>query len=485
MSLSEGFSRPLLAYRDGRLAMDGVALADLVDQHGTPFFLVSERRLVENFRALEAGLSSAGSDVVLRYCAKSNNEAGVLRVLGREGAALLASHLAEVDLALACGFPPERIAYQRPAAPAAEIAAVLDRGVSFLHVFRPEEMVRLATIAERDGRAVQVSLRLRDDPPRRPVPRAPLASLNARLGLSLAEAVAVARDLRKWRKDRRGCDVRIVALNAYIGTQQRGATAFDGALRHTCELAHTLRREGLAEIEEINLGGGVPSPTMRRLGLRDLWARWRDRPLATETRRFATGARGARREFVPAGGDAPEHLAAFGRQLAERFRIAGTLAGLAKLPRLAAEPGRSIVGNAAIVVSRVVDAQGRWLFLDASRNFLGESPLLFSRAILPLRRDDRVPAERYFHLSGCTLNTTDVLDLRRRLPALHAGDALAFCDAGAYSISRATRYAGMAPPVFLQRADGSVHLIRRAEGVAELSGPMLPALAPSADDSRT
>jgi diaminopimelate decarboxylase len=70
------------------------------------------------------------------------------------------------------------------------------------------------------------------------------------------------------------------------------------------------------------------------------------------------------------------------------------------------------------------------------------------------------------------LNTMDVFALRRKLPEPRVGEALAICDAGAYSISRASRYAGLSPPVFLARVDGSIEQIRRREGLADLTSAM-------------
>jgi diaminopimelate decarboxylase len=202
------------------------------------------------------------------------------------------------------------------------------------------------------------------------------------------------------------------------------------------------------------------------VGPRQLWARWRDR----------SPGRGSLRDGGElAGGPTPLRLEAYARRLAGRYAAIAASAGLARVPSLAAEPGRSIVGNATVLVSTVTAVEGGWLFLDASRNFLGESPLLFSRQLLPLREPAQ-PRRRFVHLSGSTLNTMDVLDLRRRLPPMAAGDALAFCDAGAYTISRATRYAGMAPAVLLVGRDGAVRPIRRPEGVADLAAPMTPAV---------
>jgi diaminopimelate decarboxylase len=193
---------------------------------------------------------------------------------------------------------------------------------------------------------------------------------------------------------------------------------------------------------------------LRRIGPRRLLARWRDRP-------------------APAAGGSQEEFAA---RLARRYAELVDGARLPERPRLAAEPGRSIVGDAAVLVSRVQGVSGRWAFLDASRNFLPESPLLFSRRILPLA--EAAPGKDkedgcFYHLSGSTLNTLDVLDLRRRLPRLEPGDALAFCDAGAYSISRASPYAGLPPAVYLLQEDGEVRRVREAGGVEHLLHPMI------------
>jgi len=437
--------------------MDGVALREVAARHGTPFFLVSERRLVANYRALANGLGGASAGATLRYCAKANNEAGVLAVLAREGSSLLASHLAEVELGLACGFPASRIAYQRPSPPPSEVAAVLAAGVRLVHAFRPEDLAVFSAAAERGALRLCVSLRLRDE---RGISLSPLAALNRRLGLTAAEAREAARACRGSER------LRIAALNVYVGTQQDGLRAFARGLRRACELARALEVEGAAEIAEINLGGGVPSPTLRRIGPRRLWARWRDRSTGP-------GRLGDAGEL--AGGPTPPGLEAYARRLAGRYAAIAAASGLARVPALAAEPGRAIVGDATVLVSTVTATEGSWLFLDASRNFLGESPLLFSRQVLPLR-EPAGSRRRFVHLSGSTLNTMDVLDLHRRLPPMAAGEALAFCDAGAYSISRATRYAGMAPAVLLLGRDGAVRPIRRPEGVADLAAPMAPAV---------
>jgi diaminopimelate decarboxylase len=431
-----------LGYRGGVLCLEGTPLPELAASLGTPFFLFSESRLRANYQALARGLSGAGT--TLRYCAKTNHEAAVLRTLAQCGSHLLASHAAEVELALRCGFAPERIAYARPVLTPAELSSVLAAGVPLLHVHRPEDLPLMEAAAAREGRRVRVSLRLKQEGG---LALSPLDRLNLRLGLSGEEALEAVRRLR------RSASLEPWAVNFYLGTQQASLAGFTRGFRRVLALLARIAAETGVLIREVNLGGGIPSPSLSRMSPGRWLARWRDLPAPARS------------------SDTPEEFAA---RLAGRFRELVEAARLPEPPALAAEPGRSIVGGAAVLVTRVQGVSGRWAFLDASRSFLPESPLLFARRILPLEEPGRGEPGRFYHLSGSTLNTLDVLDLRRRLPRLAPGQALAFCDAGAYSISRASPYAGLPPAVYLLQEDGEVRRVRRAGNVDHLLHPMIP-----------
>jgi diaminopimelate decarboxylase len=297
----------------------------------------------------------------------------------------------------------------------------------------------LESIAVREGRRVRVSLRLRQEDGIGLLDR-----LNRRVGLGESEVLEACRRFARseW--------IEPVAVNFYLGTQQSSLAGFTKGFRGVLALLARIAAETGVAMREVNLGGGIPSPSLRRIGPRRLLARWRD---------------------LPADGGA--NLEDFATRLAERFREMVDGSRLPVRPTLAAEPGRAIVGDAMILISRVRGMNGSWAFLDASRNALPESPLLFSRRILPLREAPKGEPRRFYHLSGSTLNTLDVLDVRRRLPRLETGDALAFCDAGAYSISRASSYAGVPPAVYALQADGEVRLVRRAGDVDQLLHPMI------------
>jgi diaminopimelate decarboxylase len=433
----------MLEYVDNQLAFAGIAIRQLAGGIETPFFLVSERRLRENYAALTRGLGACAGAV--RYCAKTNNEAGVLSILAGCGSSVLVSHLAEALLAFECGFAARDIAYQKPVILEGEIRPLLRAGITLLHAFRMEDLDRIEQAAQAEGCEARILLRLRDGRPGFCL--SPLGFLSGRLGFAGPELVRAALRVRASGR------MALQGINCYGGTQ-REALRRDGLLlRRMVALAGELRQRHGIDLAEINLGGGLPSPAMRRVGAGSLLRRLRD-------------------DFRFSGSTEP--IEARCRRLADLFRAACSGAGLDPAPRLTLEPGRALVADAAVLVTAVRALQGKWLFLDASRNVLGESPLLLTRQILPaLRRPGR--RERFFHLSGGTLNTMDLLDLHRRLPTPEAGDLLVFGGAGAYSISRAARYAGLAPAVYLLGLDGSLRKIRRREGAGDLAGPMLMA----------
>jgi len=444
---------PGLSEVDGRWLFDGRPLRRLAEPLETPCFLFSARRIEASYRALADGIAAAGRPPVLRYCAKTNFEATILERLAGLGSHLLASHAAEVELARACGFAAERIAYQRPVLEAAELDRAMDAGIDLFHAHRAADLATLGAAAARRRRTLRVSLRLR---PPAGLAAGPLGWLNRRVGFAWDElpaaAAAVAGD----------SGLALYAVNVYLGTQQSSPRRFtsllDGLL---ARLAEVERRTGV-RLAEVNLGGGVPSPGLRRLTIAGLPARLLDRP-------GPAGAPGA-----DPSGDA---LFRFGGALAAAFHRAAERAGLSTPPTLALEPGRAIVGEAGLLLGRVRAVEGRWIFLDAGRKELGESSLFLPRRLVPLW--DGASGRRVHHLSGPTLDTLDVVDLWRRLPTPAPGALLAIGDAGAYSLSRASRYATTPAAAWLLTEDGATVRIRRPEGWRDLAAAMDPDGAPS------
>ncbi len=433
----------MLTYENDVLHIEGKSLQKLADELETPFFLLSESRIRGNYTALERGLSTSDVRIKIRYCAKTNNEAGVLRLLADCGSDILVSHLSEAQLALQCGYSPEKIAFQRPVLTEEEVHSVLKMGVTFFHAYRMGHLDILRRVANASDVNVMISLRLRNDAPSSLF--SPVGFLSRRLGFKSSEIFPAVTFIL----ESRGLHLR--ALNFYRGTQQGKPRRYQYLLRKSANLTSRIHSQYGIAIDEINLGGGIPSPSIRGVVKRML-------------------RRGQTLSWASANSTTAQED--YARHLSGQFYQEVHSIGLPKPPILALEPGRSIVGDAGILITRVRDVHGKWAFLDASRNYLGENPLLFTRHILPVDMRGRNYL-RYYHLSGSTLNTTDVIDLWRRLPSLTSQDVLALCDAGAYSISRSNRYAGMAPAIYLLKTDGSLRMIRRPEESTDLISPMI------------
>jgi diaminopimelate decarboxylase len=409
-----------LEYRNGVLHFDNTSIGALAGRASSPFFLISRDRIVRNYAMLAAGLAAWPQRSRIRYCAKTNDEPAVLSAVAAAGGDLVVSHVGEAEQALRCGFSARQIAYQQPVLTPEAIERALALGLDFFHVFHLSDLRILEEVSGAVRQTVRVSLRLRS--PRRWYDISPVSLCARRFGLSYDDALTgIGRILASW-------TLKLAGFNFYLGTQQ---TIGRGQHRRAARVALSLAARARAmdcQVQEINFGGGISSPSLRRNSLAGAASRLLDSPAWSD----------------PEGSAA--RLAATFREELERSRLGSA-------PTLVIEPGRSLVSDAGVLVTRVRRVEGRWVFLDGSRNHLPESFVLFSRRILPVKEpgDHR---SRFRHFSGGTLNTMDVIDMWRRVPALEPGDLIALCDAGAYSISRASRYAGAIPPVYFTTAGG-------------------------------
>lgn len=434
----------MLNYRNGVLHLEEKSLKSLADEVGTPVFLFSESQLRANYTALMQGLSAHGRAAIIRYCAKTNNESAVLTTLAACGSEVMVSHLGEAQLALQCGFAPDKIAYQRPVIVEEEVRAVLKAGITLFHAYGMQDLQLIEEVTSSLGIKIRISLRLRNDSL---VARlSPLGFLSRRLGFQAVDIESAMERLQKsqWLK--------FYAINFYCGTQQESIAPFRALIRKVVRMCLRIQTRFGIVPEEINFGGGAPSGSLVRIGLLRWWNAAAEKP---------------------EGSDSPQLLEAFARDISAKFSQEAQSQGLTPVPAVAMEPGRSIVGNAGILLGRVCALRENWAILDASHNYLPESSLAFRRRVLPLTETRAKSSLRHYHLSGGTLNTLDVIDFRRKLPNLEVGDILCFADAGAYSISRASRYAGLSPAVYMLRAEGTLQMIRRPEGFSDLICPML------------
>jgi len=426
----------LITIGDGGVQVDGRSVADLAESLPTPFFLFSERTISENLKRLSDAFTAYPGAFNIDYCVKTNYLPALVRLFCKAGVGAMVSCGWELRLALRCGFDPERITFHGACKTPEELASAVDAGIGLIHVYSEEELDILQEIAAEKGRHVDVSVRLSTPGPW--WSRGLAGWYAKRLGIPWEQASPI------FSKSKTLPCIRSMGLSLHLGTQIRTACTYTRAISALCALIRNLESEGHT-VERISLGGGWPSPTLLKTELKTLL-------------KGLTGKTAPRPETT---------LNEIPRKAA--YSIAAELGDSPESPGLRLEPGRGLIGSAGALITRVVSIRGRWVFVDASRNFLPESSLVGQRRILSAAAATG-GRSCLRHISGRTVNTMDVMALGVRLPRLRAGDILVFMDAGAYSLSRATRYAGTIPAAYFLSESGELTEIRKEDQYEDIVG---------------
>jgi diaminopimelate decarboxylase len=402
------------AVRDGRLHAESVPLEDVARRFGTPCFVYSRAALEGAFRAFSAPL--AGRDHLVCYAMKANSNLAVLDVFARLGAGFDIVSGGELARVVAAGGDPGKVVFSGVGKSAAEIREGLAAGILCFNVESAGELDRIERIAGESGTRARVSVRVNPDVDPKTHPYISTGLRENKFGVAADDALGL------YRKAAASRHLQVVGIDFHVGSQLTEVSPFVDALDRALELVDALAREGIA-LHHIDLGGG--------LGIR-----YRD--------------------------ERPPSPEAYLGPLLDR------LAG--RPQKILLEPGRTLVGNAGVLLTRVEYLkQGpdrNFAIVDAAMNDLLR-PALYDawHDIVPLAR--RGGPERVYEVVGPVCETGDFLGHGRSL-ALAEGDLLAILSAGAYGMVMSSNYntRPRAPEVMI---DGTaVHLVRGREETASL-----------------
>ncbi len=409
---------PWIAHHEGELKVEQVPLQRLAAAHGTPLYVYSRA-------AIEAAASAwsdaaPGRDVALRYAVKANSSLAVLRVLAELGWGFDIVSGGELARVLAAGGDAAKTVFSGVGKTDAEIAAALRAGVQCLNVESESELQRIDRVAGQLGVRAPVSLRINPDVDARTHPYISTGLRSNKFGIPQALA----------RRAYTGCaqlqHLRVVGIACHIGSQITELGPYLDALDRVVELVRDIEHHGVA-LAHIDLGGG--------LGIR-----------------YAD--------------EAPPRPAELLAALLARLDAAG----LGQRPLLL-EPGRSVVGNAGLLLTEVVTLKSsierHFAVVDAAMNDLMR-PALYEawQDIVAVRPRDGAQARQY-DVVGAVCESGDWLG-RERLLDLREGDLLAVLSAGAYGMAMASNY-NTRPRAAEVLVDGDrAHLIREREDVAAL-----------------
>lgn len=401
-------------YRDGELCAEGVSLSAIAARFGTPTYVYSRAHIEAQYRAYADAL--AGMEHLVCFAVKANSNLGVLNVLARLGAGFDIVSRGELERVLAAGGQPGRIVFSGVGKSREDMRRALEVGVHCFNVESDVELERLQEVAAELGVKAPVSLRVNPDVDAQTHPYISTGLKENKFGIDIDAAEAV------YARAAALPNLDVVGVDCHIGSQLTQMTPFLDALDRLLVLVDRLAERGIA-IRHLDLGGG-------------LGVRYRD-------------------EQPPLAGDyikaVRERLA--GRELALVF-----------------EPGRSIVANAGVLLTRVEflkhTAHKDFAIVDAAMNDLIR-PALYQAWMDIVPVQPRAGEARAYDLVGPICETGDFLGKDREL-VLAEGDLLAVKSAGAYGFVMSSNYntRGRAAEVLV---DGeAVHLVRRRETLEEL-----------------
>ncbi|QGM96958.1 diaminopimelate decarboxylase [Methylocystis parvus] len=406
-------------YRNGALFAEDVAMSELASAVGTPFYCYSAATIRRHFRVFSEAF--AGLDALVCYAMKANSNQAVLRLLAREGAGMDVVSGGELARALAAGVSGEKITFSGVGKTDEEIAAALDAGIFCFNVESEPELEAISRVASAKARKAPVSLRVNPDVDARTHKKISTGKAENKFGVPLSHAREV------YARAAKLPGIEIAGADMHIGSQLTDLEPFDEAFSLLAELVRDLRADG-HRIAHVDLGGGLGIPYHES-----------DDPQSYHPERYAEIVR--------------KHF--------------GTLGC-----KLVFEPGRLIVGNAGVLVTRVIYVkQGEaktFVIVDAGMNDLVR-PTLYDahHDLLPLREgSDR--AEIVADVVGPVCETGDYLALDRKMPQARPGELLAVLTAGAYGAVQAGTY-NTRPLIPEVLVDGARHaVIRPRPSVAEL-----------------
>jgi diaminopimelate decarboxylase len=376
-------------YRDGALFAEDVPIARIADAVGTPFYCYSSAALTGQYQGFAAAL--ADLKPMICYSVKANGNLAVIKTLSDLGAGADVVSEGELRRALAAGVPPERIIYSGVGKTRADLASAVDQGVHQINVESLPELTTLSDVAVERGVTVDIAIRVNPNVDAETHHKISTGRKEDKFGIGIADAPAA------YDRAAQLPGVNPVAVAVHIGSQLTSLKPFREAFTHVADLVQALRARGL-DITRLDLGGG--------LGI-------------------------AYKDETP---PAPADYAAMVRE---------TVCGLGCTH--AFEPGRMLVGEAGILVSRVVYIKEghdrRFVIVDAAMNDLIRPALYDSyHALLPGTAPAAGAALEPADIVGPVCETGDTFALARPVPPLVTGDLLAFATAGAYGAVMSSTY---------------------------------------------
>lgn len=407
------------AYKNTRLFAEGVDLATLADAYGTPCYVYSAKQIRDNFRAYDVALSRAlgRGNFIVHYACKANGNQAVLRLLQQEGAGADIVSVGEMKRALQAGIDPAKIIFSGVGKTAEDIDAALKAGVVHINIESAPELDIVAAVAKKRRITAQVAVRVNPNVDAGTHAKITTGKKENKFGIDIGHVTPL------YTRGAKMPYVEMSGVAVHIGSQLTSLAPFKRAYQRLAVLVKKLQRAGHG-LRRVDLGGGIG---------------------------------------ISYRGETPPDLHLYALMVREIFGPLDV--------KIHVEPGRSIVGNAGVLLSRVVQVkQGEaktFAIIDAGMNDLMR-PALYDayHAVLPVRQ--KKGRRKNHDVVGPVCESSDTFVTAEPLPPLAAGDLVALRDAGAYGAVMGSTY-NVRPLAGEVLVDGKKHArVRKAMTVQDI-----------------
>jgi diaminopimelate decarboxylase len=467
-SSSPAWSIPnYLEVREGHLAINGADALELIRKYDSPLFVFSGPRIRSNIKRLQAAAESVAHPMRFFYASKANSNMAVLQTVLASGIDIEVNSGGELFKALRVGFRPDQIIFNGTSKSDSELDDAVNAGIHAINVdsiyeigLVEDAVRRAAATTGKPPTPARIALRLVPEIGTRSHLGLQTALLTSKFGISSSEV------LEAFRRSLKNPDlIHVCGIHIHVGSQTPDVEPFAEAFRSMWEHLVAIHRETGHTLEHINLGGGIPVNYLR------------DRSQADELPEHERDMLGANLE--------PAIVLAEALRVARESARAANAEHLLDKTTILLEPGRSVIADAGLVLTTVLNMKQRpetgdvWLLTDAGYNIMlsMNNYKWYYHTVSATRAGE--PHGSSYKVAGPLCDSGDVyFDIERQgrlpdyrnLPAnVQPGEVLALLNSGAYSLAQMFHYNGRPlPAAVLIDDDGTAKMIRRRDTYEDL-----------------
>lgn len=445
-----------LETRADHLTVDGVDVIGLAEEYGTPLYVFSEKRIVENVRDLRRAVESVHPRVKLCYASKANSNMAVLAAVRRAGGDIEVNSGGELFKAKKVGFRPDQIVFNGVSKTDEEIRDAVEYGILAINIDSLYEIDQVARVARSAGKRANIAIRIVPEIITRSHIGLQTGLLSSKFGLSPSQIEeAFSRALAAPDA------INLAGVHIHVGSQTPDPQPFARAFAEMWVFLVSLYKKTGHRLSHINIGGGLPVDYLPETSMAEEIGE-RERAMLSAELDPTSVLKAAFEEAIP-------------QDQAELFE------GLT----VVLEPGRRIIGNAGLLLTRVCNIKERpetgdtWLLTDAGYSLMLSINTYkwYYHLISASRAKDAHVAP--YKVAGPLCDSGDVyFDIERgtRLPnyrllpeSTNVGDLLALLNTGAYALDQASQYNGRPIPAMVMiTQSGEVRIARRRETYEDL-----------------